>query len=63
MLEANFEVPTFKTIAETSEFIGLSQYFVRKLIINQKIKYIKSGSKYLINIQSLIQFLQNGEEV
>lgn len=49
------------TIAEAAVRTNVTPFFVRKLVRENKIKYIKSGCKYLINAQSLCDYL-NGKE-
>ena len=50
-----------KTINEVSEIVGLKKYHLRQLVLQNKVKFIKSGKKYLINLDSLIEYLNNGE--
>lgn len=52
-----------KTIKQASEETGLSYYFIRKLILSNQIKFIRSGSKYYVNMPSLIAFCEGGEAI
>ena len=61
MLEANFDVPIFKTIKETAKAANLSKYFIRQLLLQKKIRFVKSGTKFLINYASLLEYLNAGE--
>lgn len=54
-------IPEIKTISEASKIVGLSKYHVRKLVLQDKIKYVRSGVKYLVNVDSLINYLNNGD--
>lgn len=54
-------IPLMKTINEVSEIVGLKKYHLRQLVLQNKVKFIKSGKKYLINLDSLIEYLNNGE--
>ena len=56
-----FFMPEMKTINQAAEIAGLSKYFVRQLVLQQKIKFVKTGKKYLVNIESLIKYLNNGD--
>lgn len=60
-MRANFRVPQFKTIAESADFTGLAKYRIRKIVKEEKIKYIKAGKKFLINVDSLIEYLKTGD--
>ena len=51
------DVPKFATIAESAELTGLSKYLIRKLVLTGNLKYIKSGKKYLIQQQGLLEYL------
>jgi|LFRM01.2.fsa_nt_gb hypothetical protein len=37
----------------------ISRNFVRNLVLTGRVKYTKSGSKYLVNFDSLLAYLQN----
>ena len=54
-------IPEIKTISEASKIVGLTKYHVRKLVLQDKIKYVRSGVKYLLNVDSLINYLNNGD--
>ena len=52
-----------KTIKQASEETGLSQYAIRQLIKSDKIKYIRCGVKYMINMSSLLKYCESGGSV
>lgn len=54
-------IPEMKTISEASKIVGLAKYHIRKLVLQNKIKYVRSGIKYLLNLNSLINYLNNGD--
>lgn len=54
-------IPTMKTIKECSKILGLTKYHIRQLVLQEKVKFVRSGSKYLVNVDSLIEYLNNGE--
>ena len=56
------EIPTMLTIKETASKLGLSDYYLRGLVRSNKIVYVKVGVKYLINLEKLVDFLNNGGE-
>lgn len=55
------KLPQMITIKEASLKTGLPDYFLRKLCITKRIKAIKSGRKYYLNINSLHDFLSKKE--
>lgn len=52
-----------RVISEAAKIVGLAEYFIRQLVLKGKIKYVRSGRKYLLNMDSLINYLTNGEAV
>lgn len=57
------KIPQMLTITQTVEALegtGITRHFIRQLCLDNKICYIKAGSKYLINFDKLIDYL-NGE--
>ncbi len=55
-------VPRMVGIAEASKQTGLSYDFIRKLCLQDKIVYVRAGVKYLINLDKLLEFLNQGEK-
>lgn len=53
-------IPVMLTIAQAADKTGLSYDFVRTLCLQKKIVFIKAGSKYLINQEKLVDFLNKG---
>lgn len=53
-------IPTMLTINKTMELTGLSKYYLRSLIADNKIIYLKTGNRFLINFEKLIEYL-NGD--
>lgn len=52
-----------KTIKQASEETGLSQYAIRQLILSKKIKFIRCGVKYMVNMASLLAYCEGGDAV
>ena len=48
------------TINECSQYTGLSYHAIRMLVLENKVKSIRSGNKIFVNTNSLLKFL--GEE-
>lgn len=55
-------IPTMVTISQAAGHTGLSYDCIRKLCLQKKIVYIRAGCKYMINLEKLIEFLNQGEE-
>ena len=50
------------TLKAASELTGCSYFFLRNLCLCGKVKYVRSGVKYLINKKSLLAYLGEGAE-
>lgn len=55
-------IPEIVSIREASKRTGASYNFISKLCKQKKIICFKSGTKYLINFGSLVEFLNTGEK-
>ena len=53
--------PQMETINEASKISGLAKYRIRQMVLQNKVKYVRAGKKYLINIESLVEYLNQGE--
>lgn len=58
---AEVAIPRMTTIRETAKTTGMSEYAVRKLIKKNEVVYVKAGTKYLINLDRFVDFL-NGQK-
>lgn len=56
----DYQIPEMLTISELSKRTGLSYNFIRKLCVQNKIVHIRSGNKYLINLNRFLEFLNTG---
>ncbi|MBR4555266.1 MAG: DNA-binding protein [Ruminococcus sp.] len=56
-------LPRMRTIKAAAAETGLAVFFVRQLIKKRKIKFVCAGRKYLVNLDSLISYLNEGEGV
>lgn len=52
----------FEYFKEVDPESSISEYYLRSLVKQNKIAYFKTGSKFLINLDKLIDYL-NGETV
>ena len=53
--------PRMMTIKAAATETGLSQYFVRQLCLQKKIIHVRTGAKYLVNVDRLIDYLNAGD--
>ncbi len=60
-MEKTIAIPTMLTIKETAKRTQLSETYVRNLVLNKKICFVRSGRKYLVNLEKLIEFLNTQE--
>lgn len=63
-------VPRMRTVHEAAEELrkldagtAVTEYHIRQLAINNIIPRVKAGKKYLINLDALIAYLADPEEV
>lgn len=61
-MQREIVIPEMKTISEASKIVGLAKYHIRKLVLQGKVKFVRSGVKYLLNMDSLINYLNNGDD-
>ncbi len=54
-------IPRMMTIKETAEITHLPQHFIRQLVLQKKIVFIRAGTRYLINLERLIDYLNTGD--
>lgn len=53
--------PRMMTIKKLSEQTGISEFHIRRLIKSNRIKYIRTGTKYLVNFDKFVEYLNNGD--
>lgn len=52
--------PVYQSIKDTVSVTGLSEFYLRKLLKSGNLPHIKSGTKVLVNVPSLLSQLENG---
>ncbi len=50
-------IPRMTTIRETAKATGMSEYAVRKMVKQNEVVFVKAGTKYLINFDRFVDFL------
>jgi len=53
-------MPRMLPIKKASEETGLPYEYIRKLCIQKKIVFVRSGNKYFINMQKFAEYLDSG---
>ncbi len=51
-------VKPYMTVKELAKETGLSEYYIRKLIAQNKIPYLEAGRKFLIEYEFFMNFLR-----
>ena len=54
------DIPVMLKLTEASAKFNLSYHFCRQLVLNNKVVFVRAGTRYLINEQSLKDYL-NGK--
>ena len=57
MLNTNIKIPKMRTIKQTAAELGLPEYFVRSLVKQKQVTYVKACRMVLINLDQFIKFL------
>ena len=55
------EIPRMLTMKQAAEETGLTYNAVRKMCLQGKIVHIRTGSKFLINMEKFAEFLNEGD--
>ena len=52
--------PVFQSIKDAADSVGLSKYFLRKLLKAGELPHVKSGNKIMVDTERLIEQLRDG---
>ncbi len=55
------KIPHMITISKAAELTGVSYSYIRNLCLTRQIVFVKTGCKYLVNLEKLVEFF-NGEQ-
>lgn len=61
-IKNGIECPTMLPILKVSELTGVSYNCIRRLCLTKQITFVKTGTKYLINFEKFVSYL-NGEQI
>ena len=53
----------YKDIHTIDPLSQISRNFIRQLVITRKVKSVKAGNKYLVNLDEMLEYLANPPEV
>ena len=56
-MNEDIKIPTMLSIKETAKVTGIAEYNIRQLVAGNKICFVKSGKKYLVNLEKFIEYL------
>ena len=55
--------PNMGTVAKAAEIYGLSPAYIRRLCKRGKIRYVNAGHRWLVNLDSLARYFEQGDPV
>lgn len=55
--------PNMGTVAKAAEIYGLSPAYIRRLCRQGKIRYVVAGHRWLVNLDSLARYFNEGDPV
>lgn len=55
--------PNMGTVAKAAEIYGLSPAYIRRLCRQCKIRYVVAGHRWLVNLDSLARYFNEGDPV
>lgn len=56
------KIPQMATIKNTAKLFGLSEYFIRQKVLCGEIVSVKTGNKYLVNVDKFAEYLNTHTE-
>lgn len=57
------QYPRMATVKKAAELYGLSPAYIRRLCRQGKIRYVVAGHRWLVNLDSLAQYFEEGDPV
>ena len=61
-MNQEIKVPTMLSIRQTAKTTGVAEYYIRQLVAENKICFVKAGRKYLINLEKFVEYLNTPQE-
>ncbi|MFT3951197.1 MAG: DNA-binding protein [Oscillospiraceae bacterium] len=56
------KIPQMRTIKQAAAECSIPEHFLRQLVKQNKVVYVRAGTKALVNLESLAEFLRKGEQ-
>lgn len=53
--------PNMGTVGKAAEIYGLSPAYIRRLYKTGKIRYVNAGHRWLVNLDSLARYFEQGD--
>ena len=60
-MEQQRKVPLMMEAKYAAEYVGLKYRWLRNMIAQGSVTYIRCGQKYIVNVDKLIETLQTGD--
>jgi excisionase family DNA binding protein len=57
------QYPRMATVKKAAEIYGLSPAFIRRLCRTGKVRYVATGHRWLVNLDSLARYFEEGDPV
>lgn len=57
----NKDAPVMLSIAQTAKYLNLPVHFIRECVLDGRAVSVRAGSKYLVNLNRFIDFLNEGD--
>lgn len=61
-MSKNVVCPSMLSIKKAAAQVGISEYFLRNLCRDGKIRFVCSGTRWLVNMDSLAAYLNKGDD-
>ena len=62
-LNNTIRYPNMGTVKKAAEIYGLSPSYIRRLCKTDKIRYVNAGHMWLVNLDSLARYFEQGDPV
>ncbi len=59
--KSDYSQKLYLSVKEAAAYSGLAEYYIRKLIADNKVPYVETGVKFLINRIALEEYLKSQE--